>query len=417
MKESKFYILTAIMVGAWLIAACLFSEPNRDEPMSLRGLDIIALLKLASRIGTLGILVLVNAIAPAKTRLSAIVTMFLPLLVFLLWAIASTMWSPLRDVTLGQSFSLLVMVALAMTLARFIDTTQDAIYVLSHLFLIVTVRGAVMIVVHWMLGGTGVTRDDFGVFHSTDAAETAGLGMVMAFALFGFTRLRRFELLMLPAIVIHIALFAIAQNRLSLIVNAIVVAAVVWKTVSLRSIVGTTMCAACLFPVYIVADPGVKLIAEVFGVTSSYANRGNADASEDLRTFSGRTDLWEIVWDEYMQSPLRGCGYFVTSHAGEIDVWGDVKNYTAHNQVLQLLSTTGLVGLTLFLMSLVLPFQRVVSAARELNMTGNIAKFSVAVIAWLLLWGLLNESFCGPIGSATIVYYTLLGIMLSSLKC
>lgn len=87
--------------------------------------------------------------------------------------------------------------------------------------------------------------------------------------------------------------------------------------------------------------------AKCFGIegidnASAYVQRGQT--SEELQQVSGRAELWQAVWQHFLDSPICGHGYFVTSSTGKLDAWEGPSNQDAHNIVLQVLVTTGIVG-------------------------------------------------------------------------
>ena len=62
-----------------------------------------------------------------------------------------------------------------------------------------------------------------------------------------------------------------------------------------------------------------------------------------LTSFTGRTIIWELAWQEFLASPLFGYGPSIWSPAYRISI-GLGSAATAHNQLLHSLSSAGLVG-------------------------------------------------------------------------
>lgn len=60
---------------------------------------------------------------------------------------------------------------------------------------------------------------------------------------------------------------------------------------------------------------------------------------------SGRTSLYETAWNLFLSSPIIGIGWGLYSTAGN-------ENLSAHSNYLQILSETGAVGLTLFIIAI-----------------------------------------------------------------
>ena len=89
--------------------------------------------------------------------------------------------------------------------------------------------------------------------------------------------------------------------------------------------------------------------------------------------------------------------FFVTSKDGELDVWHGPSNHSAHNIVLQVLATTGLIGVLLFAWGLARPLTAAWQGLRHDSNAGRLPVFLVLVGLWYLVWGQLCESFMGPI--------------------
>jgi len=106
----------------------------------------------------------------------------------------------------------------------------------------------------------------------------------------------------------------------------------------------------------------------------------------------------------------------VTSTTGELDVWFVPRNYTAHNQLFQVLATTGIIGLTLFLSGLAIPFWLVMSKFLLKDSRGRAARSVAVIFLWMALWGLLNSSFSGPLGTSSITFWIIVGLAIGRLR-
>ena len=96
---------------------------------------------------------------------------------------------------------------------------------------------------------------------------------------------------------------------------------------------------------YLPVDPGGRRAQHLVSQATDHVYRGQEG---NLTELSGRREMWEAVWTSYQQSPWIGHGYFVSSADGEIHVWGVWGNWTAHSIYLQILASTGMVGMVLF---------------------------------------------------------------------
>jgi O-antigen ligase len=164
---------------------------------------------------------------------------------------------------------------------------------------------------------------------------------------------------------------------------------------------------------YLAVDPGLRLAGRVSEVVASYATRG--ESKELLLSLTGRTELWMAITQSFFESPLVGHGYFVTSRTGAFDVWQGESNHSAHNLLLQVLVSTGLVGCTIFLGAMAGPMWLV---ARGLSGEGpqrQLAVFCILLAIWYFGWSLLCESFMGPIQPESVVFFTVLGLAVGNL--
>ena len=106
----------------------------------------------------------------------------------------------------------------------------------------------------------------------------------------------------------------------------------------------------------------------------------------------------------------------MTSSTGELDVWYVPRNYTAHNQMFQVLATTGIIGLALFLSGLAIPFHLVMSKILRNDSKGRAARSVAAIFLWMALWGLLNSSFSGPLSTSSITFWIIGGLAIGRLR-
>ncbi|SFH17807.1 O-antigen ligase [Nitrosospira sp. Nsp14] len=117
-----------------------------------------------------------------------------------------------------------------------------------------------------------------------------------------------------------------------------------------------------------------------------WVNRLDLAKSGQLTTLTGRTKIWFLAWEEFLASPWFGHGP---------SIWGDYYRFmigiktatSAHNQLLQSLSSAGILGLAgLLFYSLVLA----VYAVRAAPLSGGI---SVALVGLMFLRGFLEAPF------------------------
>jgi O-antigen ligase len=253
----------------------------------------------------------------------------------------------------------------------------------------------------------GLTRDAPGIIHPTTAGSAASLGIVVLVAsrlVWGWKWTR---MLLAPGLVVHLLLLLIAANRVSLFLTALI-GCVLFCVFASRLLVSLFVVAVSIAgAAYITCDPGWTLAGSALGNTTTYVKRGQ-DA--DFSDFSGRREMWAAIWDSYCQSPLVGHGYFVSSATGEIYVWYQWTNWTAHNVVLQALVTTGLVGAVLLAFGIGYPVFRLSRSRSGDRHASNVFCLVLVVGGWFGVWGLFNASLIGPIDPESVVFFTILGI-------
>ncbi|MFK7770244.1 MAG: O-antigen ligase family protein [Mariniblastus sp.] len=410
---STFFANVTLMC-AWIIMLFVFYLPDRDAVISIGGMDLLATGKALSRVGSLGLLLALNLMMTRQVQIRVIFFYMGGFFVFLAWSLLSVTWSALPTISSGQVLSLSVMMVLGATIARIVETNDDARIVLTHLSMILLLRAVIMVICWSMTGGVGVSREENSFFHSTDAAETSTLGMlVLTVAHLGFpTRVSR--LLYFPGILVFLATFIIAQNRLSLVITPPLLLATMLMNGNRKAILVLCFLGCVAVPAYMLCDPGLENVSRALGQTEEFAMRSGGD--ETVSTLSGRTELWEAIWEHYVQSPIIGLGYFVTSTTGELNVWGATHNYTAHNQLFQVLATTGIIGLAIFLLAMVIPARLLLSKAIENSSAGRAARSLGVIFLWLIMWGFLNSSFNGPIGSSSVVFWCIIGVTIGRLR-
>ncbi|MEO8768070.1 MAG: O-antigen ligase family protein [Nitrosospira sp.] len=105
-----------------------------------------------------------------------------------------------------------------------------------------------------------------------------------------------------------------------------------------------------------------------------------------LTSLTGRTKIWVIAWEEFLASPWFGYGP---------SIWGDYYRFmigmraanSAHNQLLQSLSSAGIVGLTGLIFY---TFMLIVYSLKAAPLSGGI---SVALVGLMLIRGLFEAPF------------------------
>lgn len=372
---------------------------------------VLKLVKLSTRLASFGLLCLGALSLWRHPKRDLVLKRLFPLLLFVLYGLVSVMWSGDRGTSLKQIFSFGIIITLACSIAIVWRGDGDSRRLLTHLSLSLWLMAILLLIIHFAIPGVGaLTKQSSGIFHSTAASAASGLGIVLTV---GLRLLWKSDVSRAWPVIFtcHVAVMIVAGNRLSIVVTGLVLVGLItcychrgWLAACVfgLSLLGTT---------YLLVDPRMEGIHFVADSLQIYAKQGQSQ--KELSSLSGREEMWTKMWDSYLDSPLIGHGYFVTSKSGRIYVWQEWGNWTAHNFWLQVLTTTGVVGLSLLLSGLLWVgiglsqgYYRLAESWRSVAM---VALLSI----WYFGWGFLNASFIGPLGPESVVFAVILGIAAS----
>lgn len=406
----------------WLLMLITFSVPGRVGPSTLGGLDLIALAKLGVRAGGIAALGLLIVTVWHEPRRGVVFWAATPFLLFSAWAVLSASWSPLQAVSLGQVAGHLVCLMVALVIGILYQGRLTASSVLLHLVLGLFVISAVLVGVNRFVSSdlSGLDRTVYsetegayaGLYHATAAGSTGSLGLLLLVSCRLLWGWRWTRILLVPGLVVFSALVYLAASRMAVALTVLLgaVAFIVLIPTWLRA--GLVLATAVVGALCLTLDPGLVLSEEVYQKVQAYMERG--ESAERLSTFTGRKDMWEAMWQSYQRAPLMGHGYFVSSRTGSLDVWTGHANWTAHNILLQVLVSTGLIGAVLFLWGLgrlALSIGKDVGRRQEWQLTFFLGLMGI----WYLGWGLMNEAFMGPLRPESVVFFSVLGLGLGQL--
>ena len=154
----------------------------------------------------------------------------------------------------------------------------------------------------------------------------------------------------------------------------------------------------------VVIDPGFERVGLGIDEVANYLSRGQT--ANELKNASGRSEMWAAIWEQIQSSPILGHGYFVTSSNGLLDVWQGPSNQDAHNVMLQVWVTTGLIGVIPFGWAM---WRMLRCVAGQKNT--DFFWFVVLLAIWYVGWGQGCVTFLGPIRPESIVFFTGLGLL------
>jgi O-antigen ligase len=404
----------------WLLMLLSFSAPGREGDITVGSLDAVALGKLAVRLFGLTVLGLTIGRSWRHPRRRAVVRCLWPLGLYVGWSVLSILWSPLKSISFGQAGGLLLQGMLAFVVGLRCTGERDRSMVLQNLFLAMLAFSLVILIINVITPElSGLQRVSFedweGFVHPTTAGATASLALVILIAARLLWGWRWTGLWLVPGLLIQGAQLVLSRSRTAM---AMGVATVLLSLLLFsRKIVFNAMVVIIGLGLtgYMVLDPGLALVDRGLESVSEFARRGETD--EQMQSFNGRTKLWGVIWDEFLRSPIIGHGYFVTSRTGSIDVWQPEhpSNKTAHNVLLQVFASTGLVGGILFLWGLIRPLATYRQSLSTDLRDRRLAAFLGILGIWYVGWGCLSESFMGPVAPESLAFFTLLGLAIGSL--
>jgi O-antigen ligase len=247
-------------------------------------------------------------------------------------------------------------------------------------------------------GRTGFTMPDLEVvyrFGGLASANATGRVCALWIALLlvaGMQRCVRWRVL-LPLLGVGLVTLVLTNTRTAMIAGGAAVALLVlrrvprggMKTLGLAAIGGVALAGLALSLGLVQFDPDSLL--------ASFSRAGNA---EEAYTLTGRTPLWEYTAEQIAESPLVGCGYactrFVLIHGEHTAV------PHAHNQVLNVALSCGLVGGLLMVMMFL-------AQLRHLLFRGELLPDAVTV--FVLIGGIADCMAFTPIPDACTLIWLL----------
>ena len=405
--------LTPVAVVIWALMFSAVSPPEEYKASAYGTTSVLppAILqagKLATRLISFGAIAMGLLSMARHPRFAASLRRLLPWSFYVALGVVSIAWSADRGMSIRQLFSFGVLVMTAHYLAIVWRGDRDTLRLLRTLSMSLWVMAAGLIVLAFAMPSVGaLTKVSSGIFHSTAAASASALGIVTVTAMRLFWN-DRYSRHWLPIVATHVAVMIVAGNRLSFLVTAMVVGVAIAVKASRPLLAGIVAAVSLMVALSFTFDPSMTVIENIGGEIGGYAKQGQS--SKELSSLSGREEMWTKIWDSYLEAPILGHGYFVTSASGRIYVWYEWGNWTAHNLVLQTLATMGIVGLVLVVIGWAWPLCSM-HAAR-----GRIADVDRSIAAiwmltfWFLGWGLLNSSFIGPMSPESVVFFVGLGV-------
>ena len=256
-----------------------------------------------------------------------------------------------------------------------------------------------------------MTRESNGLFHSTAASATASLGFLIVLLSRLIWNWNWSRKIIWINSLIQLGTILISGNRFSIVITGLVTCLAVLFLARRDRVASLAISIGILGTLYLVVDPSGHWIEAGLKKVGVAVSQGQT--SEQLKTLSGRTEMWAEIMRSIEQAPWKGHGYFISSSTGQIFVWNIWANWTAHNVWLQLLVTTGIIGAVIFGFHLIVVFFTMIQLSNQRTGEGRkYLKFFLFVGLWYLLWGLLNSSIFGPTSPETVVFFVVTGLLM-----
>lgn len=408
-EYEDFAMIFVVACFIWLTVFATFSIPGRDQ-LAEGEIDSVAKVKILVRATSVVVLGWC-AISHFRTRLGKNITSsFLPWIVFALWAILSTAWSPMRSITLGQAGGQVSLILLAVCIA--ISFRRGAKVYLLQCVLALACYSLIYGVGSLIFpAAVSLSRSsDNQIVHPSAVGATASAGLVIATALLVSSKWNWVK----PIGVATIPIFVLAQlasrNRLGLILAIVICAALVIAKGQTFRLAAAGVVLAVIGSIYLIFDPGLVLVENAMGSSANFLQRGQT--TSQLTELSGREEMWLKMWKSYLDAPLIGHGYFVCSSSGTLYVWYSEQNHTAHNLVLQALVSSGLIGLLVFVAWNVQVVRLYLLSLARKWQTPELTVIAPALFAWCFGWAMLNSFVLGPIRPESAVYALMAGLII-----
>ena len=296
----------------------------------------MALLKLATRVVSLAALSFVIVQLWQQPNRTRVIQCFLPFGLFAGWGIVSTLWSPLFAVSLGQVMSFSVLVLLAVTFGLLGARSNDTSVILCSLSVALLLYSVLMSLSYVVFPSGSAGRFAFSLAHPSTAGTVASLGLIILIAVRMLWGWRWSSMLLVPGWVVHGLVLFLAVDRTSILLAAALVCIVFFIFVHRAWLSAGCVAVSLAGALYLALDPGLNIAQGGADTALGYLTRGQT--TEQLGAFSGRDELWQVMWQSALESPWIGHGYFVTSSTGALEIWGDEKNYTATTRFSKFLS-------------------------------------------------------------------------------
>lgn len=322
-------------------------------------------------------------------------------IVFIIWVFISTFWSSFKMRTLVEG---LYLVFYGFVFIAVSNMTKKHI---KLLFDIIIISGTMVSAIGIFLYSIKVQDR---VVSTMSNANAFGIYSVMIFILaWGFYLSSRRRIYLLPAFIISCSIM-LSGSRASLLIMSITLFIMIMfgqgKRYRAKALVSTCFINAASYVTVIFMKSAVlsQIKIDVISRTGTFTT-----------SVFDRLKFWAVALKIFKQSPVTGSGYgtFFTEYANNYDNIGLFSRY-AHNHYLQLLSETGIIGFSLFIIFLLMVFIPVLKNIRKVRtQSSNAIVYVSAAFAFLIHIG-MDFSFNFP--AVAVLFFAVTGAAVSGIN-
>ena len=403
-------VVWAILFVCWLLSFTAFQQYGRTSPMQFAELDWIGVVKIIIR-GLSTVILAIILLKPQMVQERRLVSRkLLPMMIFAVWAMVSTLWSPLKMNSLGHASELLMCVMLAAASGIYFSDERYYSVFFKHLSIIILLFSAISLYLFYKFPSAEGWEDSgrpFGFATANLAAQISGLGLIILFVFSILWEMKWSRLLLIPGVAIEGWFLIKLGSRIALLATAVIVIG------SLLFIRKRQYLAGMFFLLGIM---GTLLICfgwfeNIISSAGTYIMR--SQTRDELLTGTGRIEVWQKYFAFFRISPLIGNGYF-TLVPMAADKSGQMVG--AHNIFLGVLSGTGLIGGLLFAWGILSPLAAVWRRLRINPAERRLAILILVSMVWFFATSQTETTLLGPISPVTIGFYVILGVAAGKLK-
>jgi O-antigen ligase len=408
--KSKNKVFFLLIIICWLLSLSSLHPAGQTAPVPLGVLDWLSFIKIGGRALAFLLIAIVLIMRRNIFGQSYIIQRLFPLALFALWAIISTMWSPLKVLSLTHGIELLMLVMLSAASASCCEK-QHFSPLFLNVSLILLIMTSVSLILYYKFPETryGYFVDrPFGLGHPNDIASSAGLCTMIVILCSLLWNWSWSRILIIPTLIIGSWFLIVARSRYALVETIAAIVAILWIFRKRFVIICIILCLSLIATGIVTTD----LSTDAFIAVHTHILRGQD--KHEISDLSGRWELWQDLFNYFIvHSPLLGNGYFVTlPTSGFVEVEHEERpTFGAHNLLLQVLTGTGIVGGILFIWGIcrvLAPLIRNIFLRSEQNSLTIVASF---IVIWFLGQGVFEVSFLSAIRPSIIIFFVVLGIV------